>query len=110
MSPAEALTVTALGIGVVFSGLLLCLVCMKLLARVAGRVTLADPHAAAHAPAPVHDAARATPAVSEGPIPDEVLAVIVAVLEVERALYVGRYRSRLTLRRPAVPPAAGETP
>jgi Na+-transporting methylmalonyl-CoA/oxaloacetate decarboxylase gamma subunit len=108
MSPAEALTVTALGIGVVFTGLLLCLASMKLLARVAGRVTLADPHAAAHAPA--HAAGVAAPRVSEEPVSNEVLAVIVAVLEVERALYVGRYRSRLTLRRPFVPPAAGETP
>jgi hypothetical protein len=33
------------------------------------------------------------------PVPADVLAVIVAVLEVERALYVGRYRPRLTLRR-----------
>jgi Na+-transporting methylmalonyl-CoA/oxaloacetate decarboxylase gamma subunit len=102
MSSVEALTVTALGIAVVFSGLLLCLACMKLLARVAARVSLPDHHGAAPAPAAV-----AVP-VPEGPVPDDVLAVIVAVLEVERALYVGRYRSRLTLRRPSSV-APGET-
>jgi Na+-transporting methylmalonyl-CoA/oxaloacetate decarboxylase gamma subunit len=102
MSSIEALTVTVLGIAVVFTGLLLCFACMKLLARVAGRVTLPEPHGAA----PAHAPAQA-PAVPEGPVPDDVLAVMVAVLEVERALYVGRYRSRLTLRRPAV---TGETP
>jgi Na+-transporting methylmalonyl-CoA/oxaloacetate decarboxylase gamma subunit len=101
MSSIEALTVTALGIAVVFSGLLLCLACMKLLARVAARVTLPEPHGAAPTPA------QAAPAVPEGPVADDVLAVIVAVLEVERALYVGRYRSRLTLRRPAV---SGDNP
>jgi Na+-transporting methylmalonyl-CoA/oxaloacetate decarboxylase gamma subunit len=108
MSSAEALTVTALGIGVVFTGLLLCLACMKLLARVASRVTMAEPHAM-HA-APPSEPVPATRSVPEAPVPDDVLAVIVAVLEVERALYVGRYRSRLTLRRPARPSVTGETP
>jgi acetyl-CoA carboxylase carboxyltransferase component len=41
---AEALTVTALGMAVVFTGLVLCLACMKLgIARVASRVTWGEP-------------------------------------------------------------------
>jgi Na+-transporting methylmalonyl-CoA/oxaloacetate decarboxylase gamma subunit len=110
MSSVEALTVTVLGIGVVFTGLLLCFACMKVLARVAGRVTMAEPHGVPHAPSLPSETARATPSLPEGSVPDDVLAVIVAVLEVERALYVGRYRSRLTLRRPASAPITGETP
>jgi Na+-transporting methylmalonyl-CoA/oxaloacetate decarboxylase gamma subunit len=101
MSSAEALTVTALGIAVVFTGLLLCFGCMAVLARLSAWVTLGEPHGPAQAAPPL-------PAPAAAPIPDEVLAVIVAVLEVERALYVGRYRSRLTLRRPA--PSTGDVP
>jgi sodium pump decarboxylase gamma subunit len=95
MSIGESLVVTALGMGVVFIGLVLCIAFIDLFKRLAARVSWADGHGhGAQAPA----AAVAEAAPGE-PVPPDVLAVITAVLEVERALYVGRYRSRLTLRR-----------
>jgi Na+-transporting methylmalonyl-CoA/oxaloacetate decarboxylase gamma subunit len=100
MSPAEALTITALGLIVVFTGLVLCLVCMVALERVARRITGGRPHGSAHSAAAAANPAGSGEAAIAVPVPPDVLAVIVAVLEVERALYVGRYRSRLTLRRP----------
>lgn len=95
MPAGEALTVTALGMVAVFIGLVLCIVFIDLFRRVARRVSTGD--GTGEAP----EAAAATDVAQVEPVPADVLAVIVAVLEVERALYVGRYRARLTLRRPA---------
>ena len=110
MTPVEALTVTVLGMGVVFIGLVLCIACIEVFRRVAGRIAGAGEHAGS----PVPVAPVAVPVAGPGlaVVPPDVLAVIVAVLEVERALYVGRYRSRLTLRRPvpAVQVDAGGQP
>jgi Na+-transporting methylmalonyl-CoA/oxaloacetate decarboxylase gamma subunit len=101
MSQAEGLVVTALGMSVVFVGLVLCIGFIEIFRRVTARIS------GGAAPGPSVQAPE--PSIMP-PVPADVLAVMVAVLEVERALYVGRYRSRLTLRRPG-PPApidAGE--
>lgn len=79
MGLADALIVTALGMGVVFTGLLLTaglIVVFGLLAR-----PRREPATATAGAAP----ARATAADPE--LPDDVLAVITAVLEVERRLF-----------------------
>jgi Na+-transporting methylmalonyl-CoA/oxaloacetate decarboxylase gamma subunit len=96
MSAGEALLVTALGMTVVFVGLVLCIAAIEVFRRVARRV---DPLSAQ-----AHAATSSEPPV-EPALPADVLAVIVAVLEVERAIYVGRYRSRLTLQRAAAAPS-----
>ena len=108
MSAIEALTVTALGMGIVFVGLVLCVVFILLLERVARRISWDGP--AGHGTAAPRGLERLAAPTSQQPIPPEVRAVIVAVLEVERALYVGRYRSRLTLTRPHAPTFAGDRP
>lgn len=95
MTAAEALLITALGMAVVFAGLILCIAFIDLFRRIGAR--LSGRGAAGEGTA---DAVTDRAATGE-PIPADVLAVIAAVLEVERALYVGRYRTRLTLRRPA---------
>lgn len=94
MSAIEALTVTALGIGIVFAGLVLCIAFVVGLRHVAARVSVGG--GSEH-----QTAAAARLPASDAPVPADVLAVLVAVLEVERALYVGRYRSRLTLTHPS---------
>lgn len=109
MSSIEALTITALGLGVVFTGLVLCVVFILLLERVARRIAW-DGLAVHGTVAPHRVPERLAEPTPPQPIPPEVRAVIVAVLEVERALYVGRYRSRLTLTRPPVPLSAGDRP
>jgi Na+-transporting methylmalonyl-CoA/oxaloacetate decarboxylase gamma subunit len=96
MTLTDALLVTALGLGVVFAGLVLCVGFIDLFRRVGARVS-----------SEAGAAATGRLAAPEEPVPADVLAVIVAVLEVERALYVGRYRPRLTLRRA---PASGNQP
>lgn len=99
----EALTITALGLGIVFTGLVLCVLFIMLLERVARRIAWDGPPVhGAPVPAPMPEKAGGQEGPS-APVRPDVLAVIVAVLEVERALYVGRYRSRLTLTRPSHP-------
>jgi Na+-transporting methylmalonyl-CoA/oxaloacetate decarboxylase gamma subunit len=101
MSQWEAWVVTALGMGVVFIGLVACIGFIRLFSRVSARVRWGEEghgHGAlAPAPAP---AAEAPPAE---PVPADVLAVIAAVLEVERKLYLNRPGSRVTIRRSARP-------
>jgi Na+-transporting methylmalonyl-CoA/oxaloacetate decarboxylase gamma subunit len=92
MTASDALLVTGLGMGVVFAGLVLCVAFINLFRRLGARVS---------GGAAVEAGVRAAP--PDKPVPADVLAVIVAVLEVERALYVGRYRPRLTLRRAGAP-------
>jgi Na+-transporting methylmalonyl-CoA/oxaloacetate decarboxylase gamma subunit len=96
MSQSEAWVITALGMTVVFIGLLLCVAFIQLFSRLAARISWGDgPHsapAAASAPAP------GSPAVPAEPIPADILAVIATAIEVERKLYV----SRPDARRPAL--------
>ena len=101
MTQLEAWIVTALGMGVVFIGLILCIIAINFFNRLARRIKWGDePHGHA-APAPVAPAPLVeapTPPPSE-PIEPEILAVIAAALEIERRLYLGRSGQRLTLRR-----------
>ena len=104
MSQAEAWIVTALGMTVVFFGLVLCIAFIQLFNRIARRITWGEGHgheAAGEAAAVRAPAAAPLPAEA---VPPDVLAVISAVLEVERTLYLGRPGSRLTIRR-SVPQA-----
>ena len=99
MSQSEGWIITALGMTVVFVGLLLCVAFIQLFSRISKRVTWGEgghgdaTHGAAPAAAP-ETAAGGTP--SE-PVPADILAVIATAIEVERKLYV----SRPDARRPA---------
>ncbi len=104
MSQLEALTITALGMAVVFIGLVACIAFIRLFGRIAGRVQWGEA-GHGHGAAPAAEAApapAAEPPPAE-PIPADVLAVLATVLEVERKLYLNRPGSRVTLRRPALP-------
>jgi sodium pump decarboxylase gamma subunit len=99
MSQTEAWIITALGMTVVFIGLLLCVAFIQLFGRIAKRVTWGEGgHGeAAHAAAPA-SAAEAAPAE---PVPADILAIIATAIEVERKLYVSRPDARPSSRRPA---------
>jgi Na+-transporting methylmalonyl-CoA/oxaloacetate decarboxylase gamma subunit len=104
MSQSEAWIVTALGMTVVYIGLLMCVAFIQLFSRIAQRIEWGGGgHGeAAHGPAPTAAAAEhaAAGAPSE-PIPADILAVIATAIEVERKLYVSRPDARLGARRPA---------
>ena len=93
MSQSEAWIVTALGMAVVFVGLLLCVAFIQLFSRISTRLTWGEGlHGeATRAPAPA-----AAPLAE--PVPADVLAVIATAIEVERKLYL----SRPDARRPAM--------
>jgi Na+-transporting methylmalonyl-CoA/oxaloacetate decarboxylase gamma subunit len=99
MSRLDAWVITLLGMGVVFIGLVLCIAFIQVFNRIARRVSFGDGHASqgpASEPAPA-----LPPDLPRGePVDPDVLAVIAAVLEVERKLYLGRPDARLTIRRP----------
>ena len=104
MSQSEAWIVTALGMTVVFIGLLLCVAFIQLFSRIATRVRWGEgghgeaAHGTVPAPAAAdHEAAGPPPE----PIPADILAVIATAIEVERKLYVSRPDARLAARRPA---------
>ncbi len=105
MSQWEAWVVTALGMAVVFIGLVACIVFIQLFSRVSARIAWGEEgHGhGAPAPAPAPEPALAAAPAGE-PIPSEVLAVISAVLQVERKLYLNRPGSRVTIRRSAPRP------
>lgn len=103
MTQSEAWLVTLLGIGVVFIGLVLCILFINLFGRIARNITWDGAHghgAAAAAPVPEAEAVPAlAPAAADEPIAADVLAVIAATLEIERRLYQGRPGQRLTIAR-----------
>ena len=94
MTQTEAWIVTALGMTVVFIGLLLCVAFIQLFSRLSARISWGEGAHGAAAPAPV----PAAPQAATEPVPADILAVIAAVIEVERKLYV----SRPDARRPAL--------
>jgi Na+-transporting methylmalonyl-CoA/oxaloacetate decarboxylase gamma subunit len=103
MSYGDAWLVTALGMAVVFFGLLLCVAFIQLFSRVSTRVSWGEGgHAGAGRPAAAPAAAtgEAPPAA---PVPPDILAVIATTIEVERKLYVSRPDVRQAGRRPAMP-------
>lgn len=102
MSLGEAWTVTALGMAVVFAGLLLCILFIQVFNRVARRVTWADGGHGAHGtPVQPEPTPAPPPDLPPGaPVPADVLAVITAVLEIESKLYLSKPGARLTIRRP----------
>ncbi len=103
MTQLEAWIVTALGMGVVFIGLILCILAINFFNRLAKKIKWEEAghgHAPAPAaPVPVVEAAAPAPMAPSEPIEPEILAVIAAALEIERRLYLGRSGQRLTLRR-----------
>ena len=104
MSQGEAWIITALGMGVVFIGLVACIFFIQLFSRLARRVRWDEEgHGHGAAPPPPAGAAPAAPAPTAlgGPVPPDVLAVIAVVLEVERKLYMNRPGARVTIRRHA---------
>ena len=98
MSQSEAWIVTALGMTVVYIGLLLCVAFIQLFSRIATRVTWGEGGHAASAQAAPPAAAPEPAAAPSEPVPADILAVIAAVVEVERKLYL----SRPDARRPAL--------
>ena len=108
MPTSEALIVTALGMTVVYIGLLLCILFIVLFSKLAKNITWGEGgHGhGAPAPSPAAPAAHAEAIVSSTPsepIPADIQAVIAAALEVERRLYLFRSGARLTIRRSNVP-------
>ena len=103
MSQTEAWIVAALGLAVVFIGLLLCVVIIQLFNRMAKRISWAEggQGAGAHGAASAAAAEPAAAAPSSEPIPADILAVIATAIEVERKLYVSRPDARLAAGRPA---------
>lgn len=102
MSQLEAWTVTALGMLVVFIGLVLCIAFIQLFNRIGRKITWGqEGHAAHGAAAPVPAPVPSPDLPPSEPVPADVLAVIAAVLEVESKLYLSKPGSRLTIRRPA---------
>jgi Na+-transporting methylmalonyl-CoA/oxaloacetate decarboxylase gamma subunit len=101
MTQWEAWTVTALGMAVVFIGLVACIAFIHLIGRGARHVRWGEEGhghgapAAAPAPAPPPDLPPSEP------VPADVLAVLAVVLEVERKLYLNRPGSRVTILRPS---------
>ena len=103
MSQWEAWLITALGMSVVFIGLVACIAFIQLFSRLARHVRWGEEghgHGAAPAAAPVAEAPEPA-VVSAEPVPADVLAVIAVVLELERKLYMNRPGARVTIRRPA---------
>jgi Na+-transporting methylmalonyl-CoA/oxaloacetate decarboxylase gamma subunit len=106
MSQWEAWTVTALGMSVVFIGLVTCIAFIQLFGRISKYVPWAEEgHGHGAAPAAAPPAQAPAPETSpQEPVPADVLAVIAVVLEVERKLYLNRPGSRVTIRRhPSLP-------
>jgi Na+-transporting methylmalonyl-CoA/oxaloacetate decarboxylase gamma subunit len=102
MSQSEAWIVTALGMTVVYIGLLLCVAFIQLFSRISTRVTWGEGgHAAATQAAPPAAAPEPAATPSE-PVPADILAVIAAVVEVERKLYLSRPDARQAPPRPAL--------
>ena len=100
MELQEALTVTALGMGVVFTGLVLTsllIVAFSVVPRAFGlRAHGLPPHRAEAAPPEV---------VAGDPVPPDVVTVIATVLEVERRLSRLGPRGRVSIARGAGRPA-----
>jgi Na+-transporting methylmalonyl-CoA/oxaloacetate decarboxylase gamma subunit len=94
---ADALTVTALGMGVVFSGLILT---ATLIVSFSVLPKLLDRAPAEAAASPRANAAEAVRSADGRPVPPEVVGVITAVLEIERRLYHADLGGRLTIQRP----------
>ncbi len=102
MSQWEAWTVTALGMAVVFIGLVACIAFIQLFSRVSRNIKWGEEgHGHGAAPTPAPAPAVATDLAPSEPVPADVLAVITAVLQVERKLYLNRPGSRVTIRRSA---------
>lgn len=98
MSQSEAWYFALLGLGVLYACGGITILCVRLSGKSAQRVETpiesVRPVAASGGGAP-------QPVVASEPVPDDVLAVICAVLEVESKLYLGPAVSKLTIRRQA---------
>lgn len=91
MSINDALTITFLGIGVVFGGLLLTnllIVSFSFFPRMAEKLKRKTPQ-----PVPIQETAT-----EKIDIPPDILAVIATVLEVERRLQNSLFESRFTFK------------
>ena len=97
MSQSEAWVVTALGMTVVFVGLLLCVAFIQLFSRLSTRLSWGDGGHGEPAHAGTAAAAPEAATAPSAPVAADILAVIATVIEVERKLYV----SRPDARRPA---------
>jgi Na+-transporting methylmalonyl-CoA/oxaloacetate decarboxylase gamma subunit len=100
MSQSEAWSLALLGLGVVFACGGITVLCARLFGYLAQRASAAAvPHSVSSS-SDAASTARQEIAPTE-PVPDDVLAVICAVLEVESKLYLGPAVSKMTIRRQA---------
>ena len=99
MSQSEGWIITALGMTVVYIGLLLCVAFIQLFSRISKRVTWGEGRHGdtAHGVSPPAAPEAAADGAPSEPVPADILAVIATAIEVERKLYV----SRPDARRPA---------
>jgi Na+-transporting methylmalonyl-CoA/oxaloacetate decarboxylase gamma subunit len=95
MQLADALTITILGMSVVFSGLALT---SLLIILFGAAPRLLEKWAPRRGSSP-DEAPSAEPAPTDRPVAPEVVSVITAVLEVERRLYHAEDGGRLTIAR-----------
>jgi hypothetical protein len=99
MSQSEAWSFALLGLGVLYACGGITVICVRLFGKAVQRAE--TPAEAVRPAAPLGNAAARPDVVSAEPVPDDVLAVICAVLEVESKLYLGPAVSKLTIRRKA---------
>ncbi len=100
MAQWEAWTITALGMAVVFIGLVACIAFIQLFGRLSQHITWGgEGHGHGGAAAVVPAAAPAADASPSAPVPPDVLAVIAVVIELERKLYMNKPGARVTIRR-----------
>jgi Na+-transporting methylmalonyl-CoA/oxaloacetate decarboxylase gamma subunit len=94
MSQSEAWVVTALGMTVVYVGLLLCVAFIQLFSRISARISWGEGGHGEPAHAGAAAAAPEAAGPPSAPVTADILAVIATVIEVERKLYVSRPDAR----------------
>lgn len=101
MSASEAWLITALGIGTVFFGLVLCILFINLFGKLSGRISWTGAHTPSTPPNPVVpvEAIEQFRDTDSDLVTPEVQVVIATVLEIEQRLYRGCNEQRLTFRR-----------
>jgi hypothetical protein len=101
MSQSDAWSIALLGLGVVLACGGITILCARLFGHLAQRATAVAGAGSASPSADAPTTVARQDVSSTEPVPDDVLAVICAVLEVESKLYLGPAVSKLTIRRQA---------
>jgi hypothetical protein len=100
MAQTDAWHVALFGMAIVFAGLAGTMLLAQAYGRIARHVKETAAVTPAAAPPLAAPAAAGRPDLPPSePVPDDVLAVIATVIEVEQKLYTSRSGARLTIRR-----------